>query len=650
MDDTKTKASWARSQIGFVLFWITGFILAWTVLRAVLLAAFGPEGQPISTVALAFASGFHRDVFVALLFALPLLVYMCFMPGSIWSKRWHRTIFWGAGAASVFASLFLLVTEFFFFEEFRSRFNTVAVDYLLFPHEVFVNIWESYHTGLVMAACLLITAGWLWFAAKCFSAMWTNPVPRKIRFASLAVCCLGALACSVGIGFKAPHVSTNRTLNEIANHGTIAFVAAFWTHQLDYAAFYKTMDTDEAYARVRRLLEEPDITFAESGHSIRRKVAGDPDRPKLNVVLILEESFGSEFWGCLGRANSLTPNMDRLAREGLLFTNIYASGNRTVRGMEGVLSSFPPLPGDSIVKRHLTDNVETMARVLHRDGYTNLFFYGGRGLFDSMRSYAVRNGYDRFIEQADFEDPVFSTIWGVSDEDLFARGIQELHELSKSNQPFFATMLTVSNHRPYTFPEGRIPDPQGSRESVVKYTDYALGKFFEQAKQEPFWTNTIFVVVADHGARVYGKQTIPIHSYEIPLLILGPAAVQAPARIASLGCSLDVGPTILGLIGRPYETLFFGHDLLHLADAPGRAFLNHNRDVGMLFNERLVVLGLMQSLEFYTGEPKHAEMALLGGKPSSSDFELARDCMAVYEVADDLYSHKRYALDTAPAQ
>src|SRR5207253_9088894 len=103
--------------------------------------------------------------------------------------------------------------------------------------------------------------------------------------------------------------------------------------------------------------------------------------------------------------------------------------------------------------------------------------------------------------------------------------------------------------------------------------DFALGKFFRDARQEPFWTNTIFVVVADHGARVYGRQSIPIHSYEIPLVILGPAVVRAPQRLPQLGCSLDVAPTVLGLLGRPYDTMFFGRDLLKNGSDEGRALL-----------------------------------------------------------------------------
>jgi phosphoglycerol transferase MdoB-like AlkP superfamily enzyme len=459
---------------------------------------------------------------------------------------------------------------------------------------------------------------------------------------------LAALAPTLDL--KGVHVSNDRTLNEIANNGSLSFIAAAMTHNLDYAAFYKTLPRDEAYRRTRKLLSETNSQFEQDGDSIKRRVSGDPAKPRLNVVVFLEESLGSEFWGCLGRTNTLTPEMDKLAREeGMLFTNIYACGNRTVRGMEGVLSSFPPLPGESIVKRDRSDNVETIARLLKRDGYATMFLYGGRGLFDGMRSYAVRNGYDRFIEQKHFAHPTFTTIWGVCDEDLFARGIEEFRQLSTTNRPFFATLLSVSNHKPYTYPTGRIPeDPEKRRrEFAVKYSDYSLGQFFRAAKKEPFWTNTIFVVVADHGARVYGSQSIPIHSYEIPLLIAGPAAVQGPSRMGQLGSSLDVSPTILGMLGRPYETMFFGHDLLRCSPESGRAFLNHNRDIGMLSHDRLVVLGLKQNEEFYQGDPKLVDMSPLT-HPSESDRELQKDAIAVYQVADDLYMHRSYRIDSQP--
>jgi len=230
------------------------------------------------------------------------------------------------------------------------------------------------------------------------------------------------------------------------------------------------------------------------------------------------------------------------------------------------------------------------------------------------------------------------------------RAVEEFRELAKTGQPFCGTVLSVSNHKPYTYPKGRIPeDPDKKwRKHAVKYSDYSLGQFFQAAKKETFWTNTVFVVVADHGARVYGKQSIPIHSYEIPLLIAGPAVVKGPSHITQLGCSLDVPTTILGLLGRPYESLLFGRDLLQTQPGEGRAFLNHNRDIGMLAHNRLVVLGLKKTVEFYHGDPKVVDMSPLD-QPTDADRELEKDAIAIYQVADDLYMHRRYRIDGEPA-
>ena len=650
------RVSWKQSRYGFAVFSFFSLLGAWFLLRLVLLFAFKPVTLPPVEVLLALLSGFHRDVFGALLESIPLLLWFVLARDRWFAARWHRLLFLTGAFLFWFGQIFLLFVEFFFFEEFKSRFNTVAVDYLIYPQEVFVNVWESYHVGVFVLLCLLLSAGWVFLAGRLFAPMWEQPCSVKSRLKHLATALALAALLAPTLSLKGVHVSHDRTLNEVANNGHLAFAAAAWTRQLDYSAYYKTLPLDEAYQRARRLLAEPNTRFVEDGQSVRRRVDGDAGRPRLNVVLFLEESLGSEFWGCLGRKEpTLTPEMDKLAAsEGLLFTNIYACGNRTVRGMEGALASFPPLPGDSIVRRDLSDNVETIARVLKRDGYSTVFLYGGRGVFDGMRSFAVRNGYDRFLEHNppfhdDFPRSTFTTAWGVCDEDLFRRAVEEFHQLSQAGKPFFATVLSVSNHKPYTYPKGKIPeDPdKRQREHAVKYSDYALGQFFRAARQEPFWTNTIFAVVADHGARVYGSQSIPIHSYEIPLVIAGPAVVKAPSRVAQLGSSLDVAPTLLGLLGRPYETLFFGRDLLRSPPEAGRALLNHNRDIGLLSRDRLVVLGLMQAVEFYQGDPKAVDVSVLAS-PADSDRELEKDAISLYQVADDLYTHQRYRIDGAP--
>jgi phosphoglycerol transferase MdoB-like AlkP superfamily enzyme len=670
---------WKRSRSGFAVFFFFSLLVACTLLRFVILIKFGRH-EPLSfdSVLAIFLIGFHQDFLVALGTTLPLLFWIWIFPER-WFGKWpHRILFVFGFFLFWVIQIFSLFVEFYFFDEFKSRFNTVAVDYLTAPKEVAGNIWESYNVVVIVSVCVVLSALWLVIALRYSRQMWFQPVRLWTRFAQFAIAlvlffgvwitfnpqftvfadmanrdwsaCLDWVTSSVG----GTHFSPDRTLNEIANNGSVSFVNAALTRDLDYNAYYLTMNKDEAYRRVRHLLAEPGADLTGQTNSILRHIVGNSSKPKLNVVILMEESLGSEFWGSLGRPKTLTPQMDQLAtNEGIFFTNMYASGNRTVRGFEGVLSSFPPLPGDSIVKRDHSDNVESIARILKRDGYSTIFFYGGRGMFDSMKSYAMNNGWDRFLEHNppfndDFPHPNFATIWGVSDEEVFARAIKEFHALNEAGKPFLGTVMTVSNHKPYTFPAGRITEddgkPRPTREKVVRYADWCLGQFFQAAKKEAFWTNTIFVVVADHGARVYGAQSIPIFSYEIPFVILGPAAVKSPARIGQLGCSLDVAPTVLGLLGRPYDTLFFGRDLLKEQPEDGRVFINHNRDIGILEHQRLVVLGLQKTDEFYSGDTKKSDMEPLS-TPKSADLEIETNAIAIYQVADDLYMHERYRLD-----
>ncbi len=677
------ECAWKHSRYGFVAFLLLSLLAACSLLRLVLFLKFRLPGPvAVGTVAKIFATGLHLDLFVAVFTTLPLLFWFWMIRDRWFGKLLHRIIFIGAVFVFWAVQIFLFFTEYYFFDEFKSRFNTVAVDYLLYPTEVFGNIRDSYPLYRVVAVCVALSAVWCVLAFRYFRTTWIGSrgaSGRFLRFAACVVICTllwvslnpqasmvpsldvhasNFLPNWISAHTEAPRISSDRTLNEIAGNGSLSFVDAFITHDLDYASYYRTVPRDEAYERVRKLLAEPGAEFVGDKYSIRRTVAGDPSRPKLNVVILLEESLGSEFWGCLGSSKALTPEMDKLATdEGLLFTNIYACGNRTVRGFEGVLSSFPPLPGDSIVKRDRSENVESIARVLKRDGYSTIFFYGGRGLFDSMSPYALRNGWDRFLEHDpplhdDFPHPNFTTVWGVSDEEVFARAIEEFRQLNDAGKPFLGTVMSVSNHKPYTYPRGRIPDdpekPKSTRAKAVKYSDWCLGQFFKAAKKEAFWTNTVFVVVADHGARVYGRQEIPIHSYEIPLVILGPATVKVPQRLGMLGSSLDVSPIILGLIGRPYETMFLGRDLLRDSPESGRALLNHNRDIGMFANDQMVVLGLQKEVEYYVGDPKHEELKLVRNSTPEL-LELEKNATAIYQVADDLYMHRLYRIDGMPA-
>ncbi len=639
---------WWNGRFGFVAFQLIGLLICWFVLRLFLFWKFspGPEVCPLGDIIKMIVLGFHLDLTSALCVLWPLILWCCIIPDRLFKSRFHRFFFLTCTLFFWFGQIFQLFVEYYFFEEFKSRFNTVAIDYVHYPDEVFVNIKESYPVLPVVVISLFAGLALFWISKKLTAKMWETPASGKSRLIHFCAAAILSAALLATAGFQESKFSKERIVNEIANNGNVSLMAALVTANLDYGAYYLTMPLGEAFDKSRRLLTEPNGDFPKSD-SLLKKINGDITRPRHNVVLFLEESLGSEFWGSLGRKGAtLTPYLDQLSTEGLFFENLYATGNRTVRGFEGILSSFPPLPGDSIVRRDHSENVETIARVLKRDGYDTEFLYGGRGFFDNMRAFAMANGYNRFIEQKDFPHPTFTTAWGVCNEDLYNKTLTELRDLNTKGKPFLATVLSVSNHKPYTYPPGRIPeDPnRKTRENAVKYTDWALGQFFASAKKEAFWTNTIFIVVADHGARVYGSQSIPIHSYEIPLLILGPAAVKQPMRDAQLGCQLDVTPTILGLLGRPYDSLFFGRDLLHTPTTNGFVLINHNRDIGMFKDNRLVVLNLNKKVEFFQGNPKKEEMTR-NDHPDDKDRELQADCMALFEMADDLYMNRKYRLD-----
>lgn len=684
-----------HSLLGFPLAVATLTLIAWQVLRLLLWQRFAPAGISLFDSLQFLGAGVFADVAFAL-FGTSVLIGISSLLASIltlptlllapfglrvWRPVW-RTLFRIAVTVGFMIGIFLLISEWYFFAEFESRFNTVAIDYLIYPHEVFTNLRESYPLPLIGASCVLggIALSLLVFLR--WPPAWNEtPLPRRFAGATAWFVLSLAAAALTQVTGKTP--SRQRVVSELAANGWASALKASWSRNLSYPDFYPVIDRAEAFRRARALLDEPGVQFlappvpdlpaatasASGGDttpdswldaardSLRRRIPGDTNKPRLNLCIITEESLGSEFWGCLGRTrdgkpDTLTPRMDAIAtREGLLFTHLLADGNRTIRGLEAIYSSFPPLPGDSILARDRTENVETIAKVLKRDGYSTVFLYAGHGTFDYIRSYSLRNGWDRLVEESDFKDPAFRTAWGVSDEDLLQRGIQEMRALHDSGKPFFTSFMTVSNHRPFTYPKGRIPeDPDARhRDHAVKYSDWALGDFFDRARTQPFWTNTLFVVIADHGARVYGSQTIPLKSYQIPCVVVAPALFQSPRRIDVDGSQIDIAPTLLGMIGRPYESLFFGHDLL----APGaadrtRCLMHHNRSVAVYRRQQQVVFGLNKTVEYWTGEPGSGSMSRLA-EPDDAALSLRDDGISLFQAADELYTARRFSIPPAPA-
>lgn len=610
-----------------------------TTLRLFLIA-FHWSALPHEVVPLAraFLLGAGMDLAVALWLTFPFVLYLALVPSRVQNTRAHQIVSRLLLTGALFVAVFLVVADFFFFDEFNAHFNYIAVDYVLVsPREVLGNLWQSYPMGAILS----LMAVFVWVLQSWFKRFWQisrlGHLSLTFRILLVSGWFAGASVAALACDIRLLNDGANRLLDEVGANGFYTLYYALKTNNLAYDAFYPKLPVEEAFSRVRARLK---LSVSDE-EAVTRWVPPRKGLGKVNVVVILEESLGSKFVGALGNTPGYTPALDALSKRSLFFRRIYSTGTRTVRGLEAVLTSFPPIPGASIVKRDGADGLASLPSVLKALGYQTAFVYGGRGLFDNMRHFALANGFDRFVEQKDFRSPTFTTIWGVSDEDIFNKSLETLDGLNAAGRPFFVTILTVSNHKPYTYPSGRIDaDPtEHRREHAVQYADWALGDFFRKAEGHAFFDRTLFVVLGDHGARVYGADFIPIASYEIPLLFFAPK-LMPPRTVDTLAGSIDVAPTILGLLGVGYPSTFLGRDILANPES-NYAFLQHDRDVGLLEDNHLAVLGPQQSAGFFQYDrPTHLFFPVQA--ISVEGRNLISDAISFYQTAYRLFALKRY--------
>ena len=350
--------------------------------------------------------------------------------------------------------------------------------------------------------------------------------------------------------------------------------------------------------------------------------------------------MSAKYLGAYGNKEKLTPFMDKLAKESLFFTDFFATGTRTTRGLEAITLSIPPTPGRSIIKRIGSEgDMWSLGNVLKSKGYQTTFIYGGRGYFDNMNSFFSKNGYD-IVDQTDIPDNEvkFSNAWGVSDEDLYEETIKQADNAFKKNTPFFFHIMTTSNHRPYTYPDNKIDIPSGDgREGAVKYTDFALKRFINRVKTRPWFRDTIFVITADHCAGSAGKVDLPVGRYHIPFMIYGPEHIQQNV-ITKRYSQIDIAPTILGMLNMDYNSWFFGQDMLKNNDNNKQlALISNYQYLGMYLNKLVTILKPKKEVDQYLSQTKSSFKSPV---PLSEQLADINKTIAYYQTAAYLLKNK----------
>lgn len=530
-----------------------------------------------------------------------------------------------------------------FVAQYDVRPNYLFIEYLKYPQEVSSMILKEYPYHLLIAGILIVCAVILYKKYQPFrfqETILSTPFwKRALWLVPIAAVLFLGIRSSFGhrpANISDAHYSTNRMANEIAKNSlySIGYAYRSYANEASIVKRYGKMDLDEAYERVSKQLNIPvgDRNFPFQ-HSIHTQSLNKPK----NLVIFIQESMGSQFVGFSGGDASITPNMEKLSHEGLAFTNLFSNGTRSIRGLAAMTSGWLPVAGEGVVKRNKSQSdFFTVASLLKPYGYKSTFIYGGEGRFDNMRAWYMGNGFDRVIEQKDFENPTFVSSWGVCDEDLVIKANEIYKEHTRNQEPFVSVMFSQSNHSPFELPEGKIewvPNvPKHSDTNAVKYADFAIGRFFELAKKEAYYKDTVFVVVADHNVRVYGDDIVPVNMFHIPALIISDG-IKAQ-HFDKLSTQPDVLATAIDLLGMDVLTPILGHSI----------FSDKKKEVSlMLFNDTfalrvkddVAVLEPGKEAKIFHYENEHLV-------PKGMDEELSKDVLAFVIVMDDMYNKKLF--------
>lgn len=567
--------------------------------------------------------------FFALLFALVLPALLLFLPGdrflkSIVGKCYLIFILFVYTLIFVFTAF----SEYFFWDEFACRFNFIAVDYLIYTNEVIQNIIESYPLFWLFVAVFAIALT-LSFAAWQNLGKKLHTAASSTRFLGrfIQLVCFYALVAVSYFCFNPINHSENRYWNEYAKNGVYSLFSAYLHNQLNYRDFYETIDTDLAFELVREDLNIPNISPLP--HNTIRKISGQEER-KPNVVLVVIESLGSLVY------QEHRPFLTSLAEKSLLFSKMKSTGTRTVRGLEALMLSIPPTPGNSIVRRADAQNIYSLATPFKDRGYDMRFIYGGIGFFDNMNAFFEGIGFTA-VDKLSFVHDTFSNAWGQCDEDSYSESLRLADESYAKGKPFLQVVLTTSNHRPFTFPETELHLPQGKRTSAVRYTDYAIEKFMEKARQKPWFEDTIFVFVGDHPSSIAGKTEVPYEAYGVVSMMYSPKYI-VPQNFSLLCSQIDIAPTLLGVIGFEYNSPFFGKNVLTMTEKEGRSWVSTYQLLGYEDDNYFVVLNPSTEHKLTVknqenDSPEHRR-------------EFINKAIAYYQVAYDVVQQKNYKEET----
>ncbi len=646
------RGSGLAAHLRFILASAVALLALFALLRLGLLL-FNREligSTPLASFVEAFGNGLRFDLRVTVYILVPLLLAV--LSSRAMAARRLQQLWLGACAS---VAILLGLIELNFYREFHQRLNSLVFQYLQEdPATVLSMLWHGFPVLRLLAAWLAASAalfalfGWLERRTRAAPVSLASAPARRgaswpARFAVFGVLLVVSVVAARGTLRQGPPLRWGdafTTASTFANHlgqnATLSLYDAarnrFSSHRDN--SWKATLPVADAQAITRELLLTANDRLVDAELAPVRRDFQPPADGQLavrNVVVILMESFAGRYVGALGSADGITPNFDRLAGEGLLFERFFANGTHTHQGMFASMACFPNLPGFEYLMQTPEGGhrFSGLPQLLGARAFDDVYVYNGDFAWDNQAGFFGNQGMKRFVGRNDYVNPVVSDpTWGVSDQDMFTRAAEELGKLD-NGAPFYALLQTLSNHTPYALPE-QLPvaavEGHGALDqhlTAMRYSDWALGQFFDKVRNQPWFKQTLFVVVGDHGFGAPEEVTeMDLLRFHVPLLLIAPGVTERfGSRREVVGTQVDVVPTIMGRLGGEVRHQCWGRDLLSLAaDDPGFGIVKpsgSDQTVALIRGDRVLVQPKEQPARLYRYR--------LGGEPAGERIAAAED-------------------------
>lgn len=473
-------------------------------------------------------------------------------------------IFFRLSFTLICISFFVNLIDIFYFEQFGVRLNQYALQEYESPETVLPMIYNEYPVIWIMLILGLFFYSFFLLCRKYFRSLYLNKKVHSFKWIILSFLSFFFLSFIYYDGpfWKLTSFSSSSLLNQMSSNGVYTFIKSVEqsiTYKNTITIFPEIPDSS-ALSFIKNISVHNDEISIPGKFPTQRKFISPLPKKNKNIVIIICESFSASNLGVLG-GRCLSPQFDSWSKKGLLFTHCYSNGPRTHFGITSVVSGFPAIIGSSLIRRKGPNEFNTLGNILNEEGYETNFFYGGDASFDDMELFMHQGGFDQIFDIDDFKNYRYKNAMGVCDEDLFNKAYNEIFQTG--TPPTLSVILTVSNHAPHQVPDYFLKsNPEvkkmSPKESTFYYADYSLGKFLDQCFKNPQFSNTVFLILADHG-EVYDLKDQNYKVYHIPALLLN--SNQPVGKFDSVCSQIDFAPTLINEIGYEGTYHFIGQNL-----------------------------------------------------------------------------------------